>query len=179
MTGRLARLARVAGAAAVAGGLTLAIVGLSQVPWDADASGGGGLLRLAWRYRSALVNECRRLTPDELARMPVHMRQATDCERRLRPYVLTLELDGVVVMRDTARARGARADRPLAVFLERPLAAGRAALRVTFAPVAVPGDSAGVPPVALALDTAVVVRARDVVLVTLDEARGALVVPPR
>lgn len=181
------RAARWALRVLVAAGLTLALVGLSLVPWSPEAAGGGASeLRLAWRFRSTLVDACRRLSASELANLPVHMRRDFSCERRLTPYELVVTLDEAAVLTDTVHARGARADRPLSLFHALPLSPGRHALRLRFAPLvnlAEPEhesdgddhDDRPVPPT-LVLDTALTVAPYRVVLVTLDEARGVLVV---
>jgi len=160
---------------AVAAGLTLALVGLSQVPWSPGA-GGAAELRLAWRFRSTLVDECRRLSAAELANLPVHMRREMSCERRLTPYHLVVRLGGATVLQDTVRPGGARADRPLSFYRDLRVAPGALALSIRFAPLL--PESAGVAarPPTLTLDTALVARPHRVVLVTLDEARGVLVV---
>jgi hypothetical protein len=146
--------------------MTLALVGLSRVPWSA-APGEDGALRLAWQYRSQPIERCRAATPEELAKLPQHMRRSTICERGLRPYVLEVSVDGGAAHADTVRARGARADRPLGVFAQVPLAPGAHAVRVTFTPL-----GGGHAP--LALDTTLIVARRQVWLVTLDAGGGAL-----
>jgi hypothetical protein len=160
----------------VAAALMAGTVALSHVPWSATA-GTDGALRLAWRYRSALVDECREPTAAELARLPAHMRQRRICERRLLPYELTVMVDSARIVLDTVHAGGARADRPLSLFRESRLAPGRHRLSVRFAPLAVAAGAA-VPPT-LVLDTTVTVAAHAVVLVTLDDVSGGLVVPRR
>lgn len=172
MSGMLRWAARVLVAAALMAGT----VALSHVPWAA-APGTDGALRLAWRYRSALVDECREPSAAELARLPAHMRQPRICERRLLPYELAVEVDGQRIVLDTVRAGGARADRPLSLFRESRLAPGHHRLSVRFAPLAV-AAGATVPPTLL-LDTALTVAAHAVVLVTLDDVSGRLVVPRR
>ncbi|MEK7667721.1 MAG: hypothetical protein AAB409_03645, partial [Gemmatimonadota bacterium] len=115
----------------VAAAVTLAIVGLSRVPYAAEPSEDAEL-RLAWRYRSERVQQCRRLSEEEQERLPAHMRRTEDCTRGLRPYRLTVAVDGAeageadegrerdegraapagVSFVDTVRARGAASDRP-------------------------------------------------------------------
>lgn len=162
--------------AGVAGVLMTGIVALSQVPWAA-APGTDGALRLAWRYRSALVDECREPTAEELSRVPAHMRQHRVCERRLLPYELSVQVDGRRLALDTIRAGGARADRPLSLYRESPLAPGRHAIVVRFTPI-VTAPGVAVPPT-LVLDTSVSVAAHRVVLVTLDDGGTRLLIPPR
>jgi hypothetical protein len=163
----------VGGAAAAAA--MLFVVAFSRRPWTAEPSEQGEL-RLAWRYRSERVTQCRTATPEELANLPAHMRQRTICEPRLRPYRLEVALDGRPAADDTVRPRGARADRPLGVFRRLPLPAGRHAVRLAFTPLPVGTDSLGAP---LALDTAVILAARQVLLITYDEDAKRLVVRER
>ncbi len=159
----------------VAAGLTLALVGLSQVPWSPDAAGAAEL-RLAWRFRSTLVDQCRRLSASELANLPAHMRRELSCERRLTPYRLVVQLGSVTVVADTVRPRGARADRPLSFYRDLRVAPGALALSIRFAPLLPESAAVASRPPTLALDTALVVAPHRVVLVTLDEARGTLIV---
>lgn len=162
---------RVAGMAVATALMTVALVGLSRLPWSA-APGDDGALRLAWQYRSQPVERCRAATPEELAKLPQHMRRTTICERGLRSYVLEVAVDGGAARVDTVRPRGARADRPLGVFSQVPLAPGVHAVRVTFSPV-----GGGHEP--LTVDTALTVAPRQVWLVTLDGAGSSLTVRDR
>ena len=91
----------------------LALAALSQVPYT--ATGGEAELRLAWRARVPRVEECRRLTPEEQAALPAHMRREEVCEGRVASYLLRVAVDGRTVRLDTVAGAGARGDRPLYV----------------------------------------------------------------
>jgi len=158
-------------AAGVTALLALALAVLSRVPWAA-VPGEDGELRLAWQYKSQPVEQCRRLSAEELAKLPAHMRRETVCERRLRAYLLEVTVDDTARIADTVRARGASSDRPLGVFAHVALAPGRHAARVMFSPI-----GGGHEP--LAVETTVTVAPRQVWLVTLDEERGRLAVRDR
>lgn len=160
----------------LAAAVTAGVVALSRAPYTA-APGNDGELRLAWRWRSERVELCRQRGAEELAKLPAHMRSATACERRLRPYRLEVWVDGRPALNDSVRAKGAEADRPLSVFRRLPLAPGRYEVRVVFSPLAVAGDSAHAAP--SVLETSVVVAPRQVVLVTMDTDRGVLVARTR
>jgi len=174
MNVRLRKMAAGLFAAAV----TALIVAMSRVPYTA-AETNDGELRLAWRWRSERVELCRNRSEEELAKLPVHMRSATACERRLRPWRLEVRVDGRVVADDQVRATGAEGDRPLSVFRRLPLAPGRYTVSVVFSPLAVAGDTAIAPPPPRILDASLVVAPRQVVLVTMDTDRGVLVVRTR
>lgn len=154
---------------ALAAATTLGIVGLSRVPWAGERTTDGEL-RLAWRFKSEQVRQCRKLTAEEQGKLPAHMRLTEDCQRGLRPYRLVVAVDEGRPSDDTIRARGAESDRPLFVFQRRRLAPGRHAVRVVFEPLGV-----GARP-ALALDTVIAIRPLRAVLVTNDEDAGRLVV---
>ena len=162
---------RRAGAVVATALLTLALVGLSRVPYTA-VTGEAGELRLAWQYKSQPVEQCRQATPEELAKLPQHMRRTTICERRLRSYLLEVVVDGATRVADTVRAKGVRADRPLGVFAHVALPPGRHRARVTFTPI-----GGGHAP--LVADTTLTFAPRQVWLVTLEEERGALVLRDR
>ena len=159
--------------------LVLAVVALSRVPWEAEPSD-DAVLRLAWRFRSPLRDQCRRLSEEELARRPAHMRRAEECERRLIPYRLVLTLDGLPALEDSVGARGARDDRPLSVFREIALPAGRHRVVMTFQPYPEhdddddehDADRSGA--TAFALDTTITVAPRQVLLLTMDEGASRL-----
>ncbi len=160
---------RLAGAWLLGAVATAALAGLSQVPYAA-ATGEHGELRFAWRYRSETVEQCRRLTDDELAALPQHMRRDEICERRLQPWRLVVTLDGTPVADDTVRAKGAREDRPLYVFRQLQLPPGSHHLRAVFSPI---GVSSRAP---LEVDASVTVAAREVLLVTYDADADRLMV---
>lgn len=153
---------------ALAAAVTLAIVGLSRVRYAAR-QGAAGEIRLAWRFKSERVRRCRTRTPEELARLPEYLRQAEDCERELRPYLLAVSLDGRTSPEDTIRARGAEGDRPLFVFRQLTVEPGAHALQIHFTPVGGGSDT-------LRLDTTIALASRRVALVTLDQDLGRLVV---
>jgi hypothetical protein len=107
----------------VALAVTFGIAALSRVPYAADESD-RALVRFSWRTPSAFVEECRRLSQEEIERLPVHMRREEVCEGRVLPYRLLVRIDGRTVYDELVRAAGARGDRPLYVFRELPAAPG-------------------------------------------------------
>lgn len=152
----------------LASAVTLALVGLSHLPYAAGRNGDAEI-RLAWRFKSERVRRCRTRTAEELAQLPDYLRQAEDCERGLRPYLLAVSLDGRAASEDTIRARGAEGDRPLFVLRRLEVEPGTHALRVSFTPVGGGRDT-------LTLDTTIALGLRRVALVTLDQDQGRLVV---
>lgn len=161
---------------ALAAAAVTALAALSQVPY-APTRASHAVLRLAWRVRGVRVEECRRLTPEELARLPVHMRHAEECTGRVLPYHLTVVRDGEQIVDRVVRAAGAREDRPLYVLEEMPLAAGTHDIAVRFVRDTAE-ETAGrevLTPVTLALEATLTLGEGEVALVTYDAEQRRLV----
>jgi hypothetical protein len=156
--------------------MTVAVGGLSRVPYRAQ-SGDDAVIRLAWRTRGVRVDECRRLSPDELAELPVHMRREEVCESRTLPFRLRLEVDGVTVI-DKQIESGGRQDRPLFVFEEVAVAPGAVEVSVSFVREAeIPTGASEVEfaPARLELRERLELDARSVALVTYDPQSRRLI----
>ena len=128
-------------------------------------------LRFSWRLRAEEAGECERASAEELADLPVHMRNPDACVGPVPAHRLRVRVDGEEQFDLVVEASGARHDRPLFVLRELLLAPGRHEVQVTFAP-----DDGGVDGRGLFLDTAVDIGPGDVRLVTRDEDTGALVI---
>lgn len=129
----MSRGARTAGAIVAA--LAMLVLGAaSRAPWTASPAD-LALLRLSWRVQSESAEECRPLSEEEKADLPVHMRVPEVCEARAIPYLLQVTIDGSRAVSDTVHGAGAREDRPITIFREIPLTAGRHDVRITFAPI--------------------------------------------
>jgi hypothetical protein len=156
----------------------LGIAALSRVPYDADHAE-DAIIRLSWRTRGEQVRECRTPSPEELANLPVHMQRTEVCEGRVLSRHLLVQVDGRSVVDDTVRAAGVRGDRPLYVYYEIPVSPGLHALHVRFVPEATaaslaPGERSP-PPAVLDLEARLDLNAGEIVLVTYDADRQALV----
>ncbi|HET7692229.1 MAG TPA: hypothetical protein VFM44_03980 [Gemmatimonadota bacterium] len=121
------RFAAVAAAALAA----VAIGAASRAPWAASPAD-RGLLRLSWRAPSEVAEQCRPLSAEEKADLPVHMQVPEVCERRAVPYLLEVRIDGATIAADTIHGAGAREDRPITVFREIPVAVGERAIDIAF-----------------------------------------------
>jgi hypothetical protein len=185
VTGRGGWVARVVVGAMLALGFMAAVGAFTRFAYspdrDADAE-----LRLAWRARVPLIEECRRLSDAEQAELPVHMRREVVCEGRVASYALTVTVDGETRHRATASGAGARGDRPIYVFETIDLEPGIREVVVSFVRIGA-GDQDGggeqraatgveTIPERLVLRRALEVAAGDVVLVTYDPSAGELVI---
>ena len=137
------------------------------------------VVRLAWRARGERVRDCHRLTPEELAKLPVHMRQEEVCEGRVLPFRLAVDLDDSAVVNQLIHGAGAREDRPLYVFQDLAVRPGEHRISVRFTLEGGPQEHDATrlaTPRRLALDTTLSLAPRQVLLVTYDEEREQLVV---
>jgi ferredoxin/coenzyme F420-reducing hydrogenase delta subunit len=113
--------------------MLLALLALgSRWPQGGDAD--HALLRLGWRLTGQVKETCRDLSPEELAKQPVHMRTPRACASEVLTYDLTALVDGRVVAQKKVRSPGLRADRPLSVEEDLPVAPGDHLVKVTFTP---------------------------------------------
>ncbi len=118
-------------------GAALAVVGtvgtaaLSRAPLAAYPDD-SPVLRLAWSVRPERIERCRTLSDAELADVPAHMRQRVQCEGRSAAYRLAVTVDGGTVVDTVVTGGGARSDRPVYVFRELAIPAGRHAVVVRF-----------------------------------------------
>lgn len=146
---------------------TLLLGALSRAPlqWEpADEAA----IRLTWRLRGAEVESCIRPTPEELERLPPHMRNPDACAGRMPSFHLTVAVDGEVIHEEDVAGAGARGDRPIYVFRELRVPPGNRALRVDFV-----AEGEGVEGLReLRLDTLVTLEPGEVVLVTHDAGMG-------
>lgn len=155
--GLVSLVRRVAGVG-LAAVLIVVVAAVSRVPWAARSE--QGLLRLSWRVAVDAQEVCRAPTDDEVAGLPAHMRPQTVCVSDSSAYTLRVRVDGATVLERGYAGAGARADRPVYVFEEIPLAPGSHRVGVEFLP------AEGGPGRALALDAPVIVRAGYALLVT-------------
>jgi hypothetical protein len=162
---RRVRLALGMGVAVVS---LVVLVALSRVPFEA-LPGDHALIRLSWRTVGSYVEECRRLTPEELERLPVHMRREEICEGRMLSFRLRVTLDERVVLEEVILPAGARGDRPLFVLREIAVPPGEHRLRVEWS--AEGGGDDG----HLDLEAILRLASREISLVTYDVDRRSLV----
>lgn len=92
--------------------------------WQA-ADPGAAQLKLSFTHGGARVQECRRMTPEELAKIPPNMRRPLECSRERVPVVIELDLDGQPLYRASIPPSGVWRDGPSAVYKRFVVAPGR------------------------------------------------------
>jgi hypothetical protein len=69
--------------------------------------------------------ECRRLTSQEIEKLPPNMRRVQDCPRGRRPINVELDLDGRTVFRESLPPTGIAGDGPSRVYQRFVVPAGK------------------------------------------------------
>lgn len=121
--------------------MAIALVATGALAWGLAAAASTPLrwhgddaaeLRLSWSARPERIESCRRLTDEELAARPAHMRQRVECEGRSATYELEVTIDGRVIERSIVHGGGLREDRPVMLLRDYPVSAGERTVRVSF-----------------------------------------------
>lgn len=83
------------------------------------------LVRLTLIHAAQRKAECRKRTPEELAKLAPNMRAALDCPRERAPLTVELEIDGKLVVRRTVPPAGLKSDGAASLYHRFTLPAGR------------------------------------------------------
>jgi len=73
-------------------------------------------IKIALAHGAAHKVECRRRTAEELAALPANMRRPLDCPRERLPVVVELEIDGALMMHESAPPSGLSGDGPSKIY---------------------------------------------------------------
>jgi hypothetical protein len=121
---------RLAGQFIVIAALFAGVAALSDWPSYAQIPKESGVVLLTFVHGADRKGECRRLTPEEIARLPANMRRVLDCPRGRRPIYVELDVDGRSVYRASLLPSGVAGDGPSRVYQRFVLPAGRHDLAV-------------------------------------------------
>ncbi len=105
------------------------IVYFSASPAYHHLPAGRALLRLSISHAGQLVGECRKPTPEELARLPPNMRQPEICPRQRSPLRVRVELDGAPIYDEVLAPKGFSRDGTASAYRTFPIAAGTHRIR--------------------------------------------------
>ena len=126
------RLLRYAGQAVLYALFAAAVGYFSTSPRYQHLRPDEALLRLSFSHSAKLKADCRRRTPEELAKLPANMRAPLDCPRERSPVVVRVELDGAELVHETFAPSGLSRDGASTGYRRVPIAAGRHRVRVQF-----------------------------------------------
>jgi hypothetical protein len=88
------------------------------------------LIKLSLVHAGQPVGDCRRLDPDELAKLPPNMRAPMQCPRERSPVTVELDIDGTPAARVAAQPSGLSRDGASAVYRRIPVTAGERLIQV-------------------------------------------------
>ena len=158
----MTRALRLAGQFAIIAALFAAVAWLSDRPIYRQIPERSAVMMLTFVHSADRRGECRRLSPEEIARLPPNMRRVQDCPRVRRPIYVELDVDGRTLYRATLPPTGIAGDGPSRVFQRFVLPAGPhdVAVRMRDTPRADGFDHARTERIALAADQMFVVDFR-------------------
>jgi hypothetical protein len=103
---------RLVGQFAVIFALFAGVAVLADWPVYRQIPPGYGVVMLTFVHGAGRLTECRRLSPQEIAKLPPNMRRAQDCPRRRRPVEVELDINGRAVYRASLPPTGIAGDGP-------------------------------------------------------------------
>jgi hypothetical protein len=121
----MTRLLRLAGQFAVILALFAGVAWLSDRPLYRQIPAGSGVMMLTFVHGADRRGECRRLSPEEIAKLPPNMRRVQDCPRVRRPIYVELDVDGRNVYRASLPPSGIAGDGPSRAYQRFVLPAGK------------------------------------------------------
>ncbi len=127
-----AKVFRWAGQAALYALFALAIGYFSTRPVYRHLAEDEGLLRVSFRHSGKVLTDCRKRTPEELAKVPANMRQEMDCPRGRSAVRVRLAMDGEVVLDRVYPPAGLSRDGAASGYWRVPIRAGAHGFRVQF-----------------------------------------------
>jgi hypothetical protein len=117
--------ARLIGQFAVILILFSAVAAFANRPVYRQVPEGSAIIVLTFVHGADRKAECRRLSPEEIAKLPPNMRKVQDCPRGRRPIYVELELSGRDLFRASLPPTGIAGDGPSRVYQRFVVPAGR------------------------------------------------------
>jgi hypothetical protein len=118
-------LLRYAGQAGFFAVLALFIGYFSASPAYRQVPDGMAQIKLSLRHGGARVEDCRKLTPEEIAKLPANERRPNTCSRERLPMLIEIRLDGAPLYSDTLYPTGLSSDGPAETYRKFIVPAGR------------------------------------------------------
>ena len=102
-----------------------AIGTLSSWPDHAQLSADSAQIKLAFNHSGARVEDCRRLTAQELSKLPSNKRKPNDCSRERVPITIQLMIDGNLLYEAELPPSGLSSDGQAKTYQKFTVPAGR------------------------------------------------------
>ena len=116
---------RLAGQFVVIAALFAGVAWLSDRPVYRQIPADSGIMMLTFVHGADRKGECRRLTPEEIARLAPNMRRVQDCPRVRRSIYVELDIDGRKIYQANLPPSGIAGDGPSRVYQRFVLPAGK------------------------------------------------------
>ncbi|HTM73880.1 MAG TPA: hypothetical protein VL198_11675 [Pseudolabrys sp.] len=107
---------RIAGQFIVIAALFVAVAAFSDWPVYRQIPHGSAVVMLSFVHGADRKAECRRLTPEEIQKLPPNMRRVQECPRARRPVYVELDLAGKTVFQASLPPTGIAGDGPSKVY---------------------------------------------------------------
>lgn len=107
---------RMAGQFVVIAALFAATAALSDWPVYRQTPRGTAVVMLTFVHGADRKAECRRLTPEEIQKLPPNMRRVQECPRGRRPLYVELDLGGQRIFQASLPPTGIAGDGPSKVY---------------------------------------------------------------
>ena len=118
-------LLRLAGQFVVIAALFAGVAWLSDRPVYRQIPADSGIMMLTFVHGADRKGECRRLTPEEIAKLAPNMRRVQDCPRVRRSIYVELDIDGRKIYQANLPPSGIAGDGPSRVYQRFVLPAGK------------------------------------------------------
>ena len=153
---------RIAGQFGLVAALFAGVVSLADWPVYRATPAGSAVVVFTFVHGADRRAQCRKLSPEEIARLPRNMRRTEECPRRRQPLYVELDVDGRNLYRASLPPTGIAGDGPSRVYQRFVLPAGPhdIAVRMRDTPRTDGFDHARSERVALAADQMLVVDFR-------------------
>jgi len=116
---------RMAGQFVVIAALFAAVAAFSDWPTYRQIPRGSAIIMLTFVHGADRKAECRRLTPQEIAKLPPNMRRVEDCPRGRRPIYVELDLNKQTIFSKSLPPTGLAGDGPSRVYQRFVVPAGK------------------------------------------------------
>ena len=121
----MSKTLRICGQFAVIAVLFAAVAAFADWPVYRQTPRGSAVVTLTFVHGADRRADCRRRTPEEIAKLPPNMRRVQDCPRGRRPVYVELSVGDQVVYRASLAPTGIAGDGPSRVYERFVLPAGQ------------------------------------------------------
>jgi len=121
----MSKTLRICGQFIVIAVLFASVAAFADWPIYRQTPRGSAIVILTFVHGADRRAECRRLTPEEIAKLPLNMRRVQDCPRGRRPVYVELDIGSEVAYRASLAPTGIAGDGPSRVYQRFVLPAGQ------------------------------------------------------